>query len=440
MRLSSLKLFSESDQIAWVGGGGKTSLIFSVARELFAHQCVISTTTKMADYEIELADQSIKLNNINEFVVDKIKGINLIYQGLVENEKTKIVGIDDVELIKLSDLLYSHHIPLLIEADGSKRKPCKFPASYEPNIPPFVNKVCVVIGLSAIGKPLTNEYFHRAEEIAKVLNISLGEEIGFDHIFTLLSHPNGGLKNIPERAEKILFLNQADCLTNTDEINELALKLKAFYDHVLLSEIHEYNLEIRAHWGNVGCVILAAGSGSRFGGPKQLAIYRGKTFIENVIETTQRVNFQQCVVVLGSYFEKIISVIKKYPIKVINNKKWESGQSTSVKMGVDSFTGETIDAILFLLVDQPQITINMINNVLNLFAYNKDNIIIHRYKGQDRHPILFSSCTFEDLMNIRGDQGGRQLFDKYSPAQIKLENDFLAIDIDSVTDLKNFES
>jgi molybdenum cofactor cytidylyltransferase len=159
-----------------------------------------------------------------------------------------------------------------------------------------------------------------------------------------------------------------------------------------------------------------------------------------VIETAQSVNFQQRVVVLGSYFEKIIPVINKYQIKVINNKNWEAGQSTSVKMGVSFFMGERIDAILFLLVDQPQITISMINKILNLFAYQKNNIIVHNYKGQNRHPILFSHCTFKDLINIQGDQGGRQLFEKYSPFKISLESEYLAIDIDSVNDLNKLDS
>ncbi len=437
MRLSSLQLFSDSDQIAWVGAGGKTSLIFSIARELFADKCVISTTTKLAYSEMELADRPIKPDNFENFDVEQIKGVSVIYRGQVENEIEKIKGFADDELLKLSDILHHHQIPLMIEADGSKRKPCKFPALHEPNIPMFVNKVCVVVGLSAIGKPLNEENFHRPEEIAKVLNISIGEEITTEHILTLLSHPNGGLKNIPSQAEKYLFLHQADCLENPHQVDQLALALTGFFDHVLLSDIHENRLEIGAHWGKIGCVILAAGSGSRFGGPKQLAVYQHKTFIENVVETAQSINFQKRVVVLGSYFDEIFPVVNQYPIKLINNQNWSAGQSTSVKMGVSYFMDKPIDAILFLLVDQPQITPIMINNVLNLFAYQKEDIIVHSYKGQYRHPILFSKKTFQDLMNIHGDQGGRQLFEKYSPLKINLENDYLAIDIDTVNDLKD---
>ncbi|MBW6472392.1 MAG: putative selenium-dependent hydroxylase accessory protein YqeC [Anaerolineaceae bacterium] len=437
MKISSLNLFSTTDQVAWVGAGGKTSLIFAIAHELFSKKCVITTTTKMAHSEIEFADQSIKTDAFYNFELDRIKDVTLIYRGSAENESEKISGYLSEELKTLSDILHKNQVPLLIEADGSKRKACKFPGVHEPNIPSFVNKVCVVVGLSSIGKPLTDEYFHRPEEIAKVLNISIGESIVTDHIFEILSHPDGGLKNIPDEAEKILFLHQADKLIDNNQINDLALKLKGFYDQILLSEINNGSLQIHAHWGKIGCIILAAGSGSRFGGPKQLAIFKNKTFIENVIETSQNVHFQNRVVILGAHFEEIRTVINKYEIVIQNNVHWENGQSSSVTLGVNYFLEHPVDAIIFLLVDQPQITPSMINNVLNLFAYQKPKIIVHNYKGENRHPILFSRDTFRELLDIKGDKGGRQLFDKFLPIQINLENDYQALDIDTIEDLKN---
>jgi molybdenum cofactor cytidylyltransferase len=109
-------------------------------------------------------------------------------------------------------------------------------------------------------------------------------------------------------------------------------------------------------------------------------------------------------------------------------------------MGVGYFKDQPIDALLFLLVDQPQITPSMVNNVLNLFAHQKEDIIVHSYNNQYRHPILFSKNTFQDLMSIQGDQGGRQLFEQYSPRKINLVNDYLAMDVDTVDDLKDLSA
>jgi molybdenum cofactor cytidylyltransferase len=436
MRISSLTLFSATDQVAWVGAGGKTSLIFAIAHELFSKKCFVTTTTKMARSEIEFADQCIKITELEKFEVDPINEVTLIYSEFTENEETKISGYRVDELKTISKVLLENQIPLHIEADGSKRKPCKFPGVHEPNIPSFVNKVCVVVGLSALGKPLHEENFHRPEEIARALNISIGERITTDHLFGILTHPEGGLKNIPDQAEKILFLHQADCLVDKKLINDLALRLKGVYDQVVLSEIKNNNLHIHAHWGKVGCVILAAGAGSRFGGPKQLAIFKEKTFIENVIVTTQVVNFQDRVVILGSQFEEIREVINKNEVVILFNDNWKNGQASSVSIGVGYFLQQPVEAIIFLLVDQPQITPSMINNVLNLYAYQKPKIIVHHYKGENRHPILFGKETFQELLLIQGDKGGRQLFDKILPLQINLEDDYLALDIDTKDDLK----
>ena len=435
MKISSLNLFNRHDRIAWVGAGGKTSLLFAIANELFPSKCIVTTTTKMAISEINQAQNSIQTNSMQLINQKNINGICLVYKEL-EKEESKISGFANEELEHVTKINQFSNIPILIEADGSKRKPIKFPAEHEPNIPSFVNKVCVVVGLSSIGKPLSREYFHRPELISNFLRINLGEKISWDHLYAILIDSSGGLKNIPENAEKILFLNQSDVNFETNELNNLALKLKNYYDHILLCHINDGNLIIDAHWGKIGCVILAAGSSSRFGSPKQLAHYKGKSFIETIIDTSLKVSFSERLVVLGFAYETILKKIYNYDINIINNQDWEAGQSESVKLGVNYLIDKNVNAILFLLVDQPQITTSMINKVIIEFAYNKPNIIVHDYLGQNRHPILFSHKVFQDLLKIKGDKGGRQLFDKYSPKKIELSDDYLAIDVDTYDDLK----
>jgi molybdenum cofactor cytidylyltransferase len=437
MEISKLNIFSNNDQIAWVGAGGKTSLIFTIARELFQKKCVVTTSTKMAVVEISKSDKSFNWVDFQDSRVENLSEVCLVYKNLENFDDSKIIGLDFQELEILSKKLVENKIPLFIEADGSKRKSLKFPGNHEPNIPKFVNKVCVVVGLSAIGKPLSEQYFHRPDEISKAIGMSLGEIFKISHLFQILTHEKGGLKNIPDSAERIVFLHQADQNTNVDDINELAINLKKYFDHVLLSCIRQEKLDIVAHWGRIGCVILAAGAASRFGSPKQLAMYKHQTFIETVIKTSQQNNFDEILVVLGAYFDEIYPIVSQYNIQIINNSKWEEGQASSLKVGVNSIIKKKLDGILFLLVDQPQISNVMIRNTLSTFAYNKSDIIVHSYKDQYRHPILFSQSTFHDLLSIVGDQGGRQLFKKYSPYKITLEESQMALDVDTIEDLGN---
>ncbi len=438
MRISSLDLFSKSDQIAFIGSGGKTSLIFSIAKELFPEKCVITTTTKMAMSEVAMADHSIQLDHIDNLDLDKLKKISIIYQRDFAEGPVKIIGLPAKPLREFSRKLKKEGIPLLIEADGSKRKPLKFPGDNEPNIPEFVNKVCVVVGLSALGKPFSSEIVHRFEYFSNYLKINAGEVISPEHLFNYLVLPNGGLKSIPPRAEKILFLHQSDCLVDFDQINEIALKLQSQYDQVILSRIENGELIIDAHWGKIGCVILAAGEGRRFGGPKQLALFNQKTFIENVIENAQKMNFVDIVLVLGAYYKEILAVVSKDNIHITENKNWRKGQSTSVKAGIEFFGKNKPEAILFLLVDQPQINEDLIKNTLNKYAYTKADIIVHEFNGKNRHPTLFSKNTFKKLIQIKGEEGGRQIFKDFNLLKIKINDPYMAQDIDTKEELNNF--
>ena len=436
MILTQLELFTNNDQIAWVGAGGKTSLIFAVAKELFKDRCVITTTTKMAMSEKSLADHAIETEIIQRIDFSEISGINFVYSGKIISEPTKVKGFDEDQLLLISKKLIEKNIPLFIEADGSNRKPLKFPAEHEPVIPKFVNKVCLVVGLSAIGKPLNNENFHRPETISKILGVPLGTKINWEHLYAILSNENGWKRNYPPRTEKFVFLHQAETLNNYIEVNKIALKLLKDYDHVLLSSIDQNELSIKAHWGPMGCAILAAGASNRFGSPKQLAQFRNKTFIENVVETAKSINFLDIVVVLGANYEKIKVLIEPLNVQIIQNKFWEEGQSTSVKESVKYFSQKKVEAIIFLMVDQPQIQPHLIENTIHEYAYHKCDVIVHEFENQNRHPILFAKSTFKDLSQIFGERGGSQLFDKYPPEKISITDPYYAYDIDRIEDLK----
>lgn len=439
MNISSLNVFNNQDQIAWIGGGGKTSLIFAVAKELYSEKCFITTTTKMGINEKKFADISNSYDEDTHPDLTSSIGINFIYKGNHQVEKDKIIGLDTDQLEKISKQLRNENTPLLIEADGSKQKPLKMHADHEPVIPDFVNKVCVVVGLSAIGKTLDHKNFHRPELISDFLQIPIGCQIGWQNLFDLLTKEDGYLKKIPKHAKRILFLHQADEINDHTEIKNLALKLKNYYDDILLSSIKSNSLSIHAHWGSLSCAIIAAGGSTRFGSPKQLAIYNHKTFIENVIDTALKINFSEVSVVLGANFESILPTIRHYPIHIIHNQQWEKGQATSVNKSVAHLSKREIEGIIFLVVDQPQLRVELLKNVIHKFAYEKNNVIVHSYNNQNRHPILFSRSTFDDLLRIGGEEGGRQLFEKYPPTKIPILDPYYALDVDRVEDLNELK-
>ncbi len=443
MELASLDIFKQPDQVAWVGSGGKSTLIFSILNELYPRS-ILTTTTHLTVAQAENVHQHIVFDNpvkLSQSLAKVKDGITLISAGIDPLEPQKIAGFTPEDLKPISSFCLSNALPLFIEADGSRNKPIKSPADHEPQIPSFVTKVCVVVGLSGLGKPLSEEFIHRPQLFAKLTNKKLGEEISVEDLFRYLCSPEGGLKDIPKGAARILFLNQADLIVNKQFIYDLALHCKPFYDRVLVTscDTKKQKVSILAHFGKIACVILAAGEAKRFNMPKQLAIWQGKTFIRTIVEKMQPIPMDQLIVITGAHADRVECELRGLKCKVVRNEDWRSGQASSVKKAIQNVNPET-DAIIFLLVDQPQFNVDMVKNILQEHALKDADIITHEFNGMARHPVLFSKNTFPNMLELDGDAGGRQLFKQFLPLKIKIDDPFFALDVDTQEDLQELDN
>lgn len=140
--------------IAAVGGGGKTTLLKTLAAELSARgaKAVITTTTKMHPPE----DRSL-LARTPEDAALLLAAHPVVWLGVLTGEE-KMTGIPAAlpALLPAADYV-------LIEADGSRKKPLKMTdPRYEPVIPPEAEAVVALAGLDGLGKPIS-EAVHRPE-------------------------------------------------------------------------------------------------------------------------------------------------------------------------------------------------------------------------------------------------------------------------------------
>lgn len=176
--------FSSVKAIAFVGGGGKTSSIRTLAAEasLQGLQVIITTTTHMADFETGSPNISVR--------------------GTPSGSRLISLPPDELaELPSLCDLL-------LIEADGTRRLPLKAPADHEPQIPSFCDFVIAVLGLKGIGKTF-REACHRPELACALLGRSQDDLITPRDCAALLLSSHGQRKNVGDRLYAVI-LNQAD--------------------------------------------------------------------------------------------------------------------------------------------------------------------------------------------------------------------------------------
>ena len=140
-------------------------------------------------------------------------------------------------LTQLKAFVDKQDIPLIIEADGSRKLPIKAPGEKEPVIPDWVNAVAVVAGLSSVGTLASEKTIHRFTHFSKITGINPGEAISFEHIQKMFVHPTGGLKRVPEGARRIALLNQADSVELTAEAIQSANRLLGMYDIALVASL-----------------------------------------------------------------------------------------------------------------------------------------------------------------------------------------------------------
>ncbi len=428
----SLRLVSQSashQTISLVGAGGKTTALFQLARQLSGKSSVIVTATShLGVWQISLADQHIIAKSIDDLQSIPEQGVTLI-TGEIENDRTK--PVDSAVLNWLREKCKKRSIPLFIEADGSRQKPIKAPAEHEPPIPEFSDVVIVVAGLSTIDKPLTEENVHRPEIFSQLGSLLIGETITQQAIISVLTHPQGGLKNIPPNARRIALLNQADTPELQSIGGDMARELLGHFDSVVVGSLKQNSPRTIEHTAGI---ILAAGQATRYGSAKQLLDWKGKPFVRHIAETALHSGLWPVVVVTGFRSADVESCLKDLPVEIVHNPEYQEGQSTSIKAGIASLP-KKVGGAVFLLADQPQIPGEVIRALTDAHTKELQPIIAPLVLEERRaNPVLFDRAAFPDLLQLTGDVGGRAIFSKYKVEYIPWHDDILLFDVDKPED------
>src|SRR4051812_39864725 len=150
----------------------------------------------------------------------------------------------------------------------------------------------------------------------------------------------------------------------------------------------------------VATIVLAAGESSRLGFPKQLLEFEGKTLLRRAIETAIAADIGSVFVVLGSEPTSFMPEIPAAATVIMNHEARE-GMSSSIRAAVSAMTNE-IDALIFLVCDQPMLTAEIL---IELARHAGEGIAAAEYDGSIGVPALFSRAFFPGLLLLRGDHG-----------------------------------
>jgi molybdenum cofactor cytidylyltransferase len=195
---------------------------------------------------------------------------------------------------------------------------------------------------------------------------------------------------------------------------------------------------------NVSIIILAAGASSRMGVPKQLLLVEGKTLIKRIGEIAMDTPSHPIVMVLGANRTMIKPELEKMPITIIDNPQWENGMSSSIKMGLAGayLTQKDIDAAIFLTVDMPYVSVELINNMIIKANENPDSQIVACKHSQQTIgiPVLFKRSLFADLLELKGDEGAKKIVLKNKATSVFVDFPEGKFDLDTMEEYRNFVS
>lgn len=190
-----------------------------------------------------------------------------------------------------------------------------------------------------------------------------------------------------------------------------------------------------------GVIILAAGSSSRLGRPKQLIEFQGKNLIQKAINEAQKSKADSLVVVLGWNPDLIKTGFDSTSIPHVINENWEEGMASSMQVGLRFLVeNEHPDQVILMLVDQPFVDFKLLDRLILEKENGGKGIIAFSYSETLGVPAIFDQSYFEEMLRLKGSEGAKKVILKNSEDVFPIDFPLGAVDLDTEEDLRKLDS
>ncbi|HEY5575721.1 MAG TPA: selenium cofactor biosynthesis protein YqeC [Clostridiaceae bacterium] len=186
--------------VSIVGAGGKTTLMFSLARLLGSKNKVLVTTTTKIYVPNPCQYDFIAIGSSNFDTYNRMPANGIYIYGNGVSDENKILGLSAEDVDSLA-LFFDY---VLVESDGAKGKLIKGWGSNEPVICSSTTHTVGVLNLKALGLTVDEENVHRVDEFVKITGAKRHERVSEEHLTSLVFHRDGLFKH--SRGEKVLYL------------------------------------------------------------------------------------------------------------------------------------------------------------------------------------------------------------------------------------------
>ena len=151
----------------------------------------------------------------------------------------------------------------------------------------------------------------------------------------------------------------------------------------------------------IGCILLAAGAGARFGGGKLAAILDGRPVIDYTLDTIRAAAFSRRVIVAPN--EEILCTAQCFGFEGVINHCPDLGVSQSIRMGLELM--DETDACMFCVADQPLLKQDTLDGMLT--AYEPGTILVVSHHGQSGNPVIYPARLYGELNGLMGEESGK---------------------------------
>lgn len=198
-----------------------------------------------------------------------------------------------------------------------------------------------------------------------------------------------------------------------------------------------------AHNKRVAAIVLAAGCSTRIGGTnKLLAEIDGVPILLRVVGALRSSQAQPIIVVTGHEANEIRRLLCGVPVQCVHNPHFASGLSSSLRRGLSALPKE-IEAVLICLGDMPRLTATHIDQLIDAFDPTQGRAIcVPTWRRQRGNPVLWANDFVPEMMQLSGDHGARQLFERHRNLlhYVEMSDASVLLDVDTPEDLKALDS
>lgn len=190
-----------------------------------------------------------------------------------------------------------------------------------------------------------------------------------------------------------------------------------------------------------GILILAAGSSSRLGRPKQLLPFKSRSLLSHVVTESLAASLQPVVVVTGAYRAEVEDALRGESVALAFNAGWETGMASGIVAGLKEalVIEPLLKGVIVAVCDQPYVSAGLFRSLMLTYREKGKGLVACSYSGTMGTPVLFERKYFGELAALSGEAGAKKVLNRYPDDIAIVPFPEGGIDIDTEKDYDTLE-